>query len=117
MFAFAVTLLVVSLEVPRTFHELAETMKGFVVFAVCFALLIVIWREHYVFFRRYGLQDAGTVWLNAALLFVVLFYVYPLKFLFNTRLRRRHRGAPRDRRRGRRIERVIETVAGPDRSS
>ena len=82
VFAFAVTLLVVSLEVPRTFHELSDAMRGFPAFAVCFALLIVIWREHYIFFRRYGLQDAGTLWLNAALLFVMLFYVYPLKFLF-----------------------------------
>src|SRR5262249_20779599 len=32
--------------------------------------------------RRYGLQTAYTVALNAALIFVVLFYVYPLKFLF-----------------------------------
>ena len=77
------TLLVVSLEVPRTFHELSETMRGFLAFGVCFALLIVIWREHYVFFRRYGLQDNTTIWLNAALLFVTLFYVYPLKFVFN----------------------------------
>jgi hypothetical protein len=83
VFAFAVTLLVVSLEVPRTFHELATVMRGFLVFAVCFTLLIVVWREHYIFFRRYGLQDNGTIWLNAALLFVALFYVYPLKFLFN----------------------------------
>jgi uncharacterized membrane protein len=82
VFAFAVTLLVVSLEVPRTFHELTEIMRGFLAFAVCFTLLIVAWREHYVFFRRYGLQDNMTIWLNAALLFVVLFYVYPLKFLF-----------------------------------
>ena len=82
VFAFAVTLLVVSLEVPRTFDELAAAMRGFVVFAVCFALLIEVWREHYTFFRRYGLQDNGTIWLNAALLFVTLFYVYPLKFLF-----------------------------------
>jgi Endosomal/lysosomal potassium channel TMEM175 len=82
VFAFAITLLVVSLEVPRTFHELAATMRGFLAFGVCFALLIVLWHEHYVFFRRYGLQDAATVWLNAALLFVMLFYVYPLKFVF-----------------------------------
>ncbi len=82
VFAFAVTLLVVSLEVPRTFDELAAAMRGFIVFAVCFALLIEVWREHYVFFRRYGLRDNGTLWLNAALLFVTLFYVYPLKFLF-----------------------------------
>ena len=83
VFAFAITLLVVSLEVPRTFHELAGVMRGFFAFAVCFTLLVVIWREHYVFFRRYGLQDTTTIWLNAALLFVTLFYVYPLKFVFN----------------------------------
>lgn len=29
VFAFAITLLVVSLEVPKTFSELAETMHGF----------------------------------------------------------------------------------------
>jgi hypothetical protein len=32
--------------------------------------------------RRYGLDDLPTIVLNAALLFIVLFYVYPLKFLF-----------------------------------
>lgn len=51
VFAFAVTLLVVSLEVPRTF-------------------------------RHFGLQDPYTIGLNCVLLFVVLFYVYPLKFVF-----------------------------------
>jgi len=83
VFAFAVTLLVVSLEVPKTFNELAETMHGFGAFAVSFALLFLVWFNHYKFFRRYGLQDTTTVLLSAALLFVVLFYVYPLKFLFS----------------------------------
>jgi hypothetical protein len=82
VFAFAVTLLVVSLEVPQTFDELLVAMRGFFAFAVCFALLFSVWHDHYKFFRRYGLRDAFTVYLNAALLFIVLFYVYPLKFLF-----------------------------------
>jgi hypothetical protein len=82
VFAFAVTLLVVSLEVPRTFTELAVAMRGFFAFAICFALLFAIWYEQYVFFRRYGLQNAFVVFMNALLIFVVLFYVYPLKFLF-----------------------------------
>lgn len=82
VFAFAVTLLVVSLEVPRTFGELMETMRGFGAFAISFTLLFIVWYSQYKFFRRYGLQDALTVCLNAVLLFVVLFYVYPLKFLF-----------------------------------
>ncbi len=82
VFAFAVTLLVVSLEVPSTFDELLATMRGFFAFAVCFAFLFLAWLDHYKYFRRYGLTDAVTLWLTAALLFIVLFYVYPLKFLF-----------------------------------
>src|SRR5262249_14713415 len=82
VFAFAVTLLVVSLEVPKTFTELAATMKGFVAFAICFAILIQLWYHHYLYSRRYGLQTRYVIFLNSLLLFVVLFYVYPLKFLF-----------------------------------
>ena len=82
VFAFAVTLLVVSLEVPKSFTELVAVMKGFVAFGICFAMLVLVWKEHTVFFRRYGLQTAPIIVLNSALLFVVLLYVYPLKFLF-----------------------------------
>jgi uncharacterized membrane protein len=82
VFAFAVTLLVVSLEVPKTFGELLSTMQGFIAFACGFALLFFIWFNQYEFFRRYGLHDGFTITVNGALLFVVLFFVYPLKFLF-----------------------------------
>jgi uncharacterized membrane protein len=83
-FAFALTLLVVSLDVPKSYDELMRTMRGFPSFACCFALLVWIWHEHNVYFRRYGLQDGRTVLLNSLLLFVTLFYVYPLKFMFDS---------------------------------
>lgn len=83
-FAFALTLLVVSLEVPRSYADLMRTMRGLPSFACCFALLVWIWHEHNLFFRRYGLQDGFTVFLNSILMFVVLFYVYPLKFMFDS---------------------------------
>lgn len=79
---FALTLLVVSLEVPRTFDDLLITMRGFAAFAMSFGLLIVIWHEHYKFFRRYGLHTVRIIVLNTILLFLIVFYVYPLKFLF-----------------------------------
>ena len=82
VFAFAVTLLVVSLEVPHTFDDLITAMKGFAAFAICFAVLVQVWYYHYIYSRRYGLQTTYTIVLNAVLIFVVLFYVYPLKFLF-----------------------------------
>ena len=83
-FAFALTLLVVSLNVPRSYDELMQLLQGSLSFACCFALLFWIWHEHNLFFRRYGLQDGLTVFLNGVLLFVVLFYVYPLKFMFDS---------------------------------
>lgn len=82
VFAFAVTLLVVSLEVPKTFPELLVAMHGFLAFGVCFALLANVWYQHYRFYRRYALENPWVVFLNCVLLFFVLFYVYPLKFLF-----------------------------------
>src|SRR2546427_7728631 len=66
VFAFAVTLLVVSLEVPKTFAELMSAVRGFGAFAICFTLLFIVWYNQYKFFRRYGLQDNITILLNAA---------------------------------------------------
>ena len=81
VFAFALTLLVVSLEVPRDYDEFMQVIRSFPAFGVTFAFMIWVWYMHYRFFRRYGLEDALTVTLNAFLLFVVLFYVYPLKYV------------------------------------
>ncbi|HEV2353190.1 MAG TPA: TMEM175 family protein, partial [Puia sp.] len=83
VFAFAVTLLIVSLEVPRNFGDLLVTVRGFLAFAICFTLLMMVWYQQHIWFRRYALDDLTTIVLNAMLIFVVLFYVYPLKFLFS----------------------------------
>lgn len=83
-FTFAVTLLIFALEVPKTFPELLKIMPGFFSFAACFAILCTLWYRHVQFFQRYGLTDRATVSLNAAFLTLVLFFLYPLKFLMNT---------------------------------
>src|ERR1700676_2867912 len=57
IFGFAITLLVVSLEVPHTYAELMADMRGFLPFAACFPQLALISRTHYKFSRRYGLED------------------------------------------------------------
>lgn len=82
VFGFALTLIVVSLEVPKDYHELMDVLRGVPAFAICFATLVWIWFEHHKFFKRYAMHDPGTIVINAALLFVVLFYTYPLKFIF-----------------------------------
>ncbi len=82
VFAFALTLLVVSLEVPRSFVEMKEAFYHLPAFAICFALLLMFWYYNFLFHRRFGLEDFGTMVLNGVQLFLILFYVYPLKFLF-----------------------------------
>jgi len=82
IFGLALTLLVVPLQVPKNFSELRVSVRGFVPFAICFGLFSLLWHAHFKFFRRYALQDRTTLALDSILLFVVLFYVYPLKYLF-----------------------------------
>lgn len=60
-----------------------DCLRGFLPFALTFALISWIWYLHYCFFRTYGLEDRLTVVLNCILLFVVLFFVYPLKVMAN----------------------------------
>jgi uncharacterized membrane protein len=83
VFGFALTLLVVSLEVPDSFEDMKAILAGFVPFALMFALICWIWYEHYAFFRRFDAEDPLTITLNCVLLFIVVFFVYPLKFVFS----------------------------------
>ncbi len=74
VFGFALTLLVVSLDVPKSFNDLVTTMRGFPAFALCFLLLAVIWNGHYKFCRRYGLDDGTARLLTCVMLFLVLVF-------------------------------------------
>lgn len=98
VFAFALTLLVVSGEPPRSFPDLVDQLWGFPGFIAAFALFLLVWHSHYIFFRRYALEDGWTTTLNAGLLFIILFFVYPLKFeatMLSDFIRSVAEGAPR----------------------
>jgi uncharacterized membrane protein len=79
---FALVLTLAALQsIPSSFSELIGLWRGALSIAICFALVLLIWRTHHVFFRRYGLDDGWVTGLNALLLFLVLIYIYPLKFM------------------------------------
>ena len=81
VFALALTLLIVSLEMPTSFDDLVVAFQQIPAFAASFAILISFWVSHFLFHRRYGLEDGPTIALNAVLMFLILLYVYPLRFL------------------------------------
>lgn len=83
-FAFAVTLLVVSVgHVPDSMGDLLNAMRGVPAFAASFIIIARIWHEHWRWSQRFALEDGPTIRLSLALVFVVLLYVYPLRMMFS----------------------------------
>ena len=82
VFGFAITLLVISNEVPRNTAQLVGMWHQLLPFMASFAVLFGLWRAQFDFFRRYGLEDRRTIRLTGALMMIVLLAVYPVRFLF-----------------------------------
>jgi hypothetical protein len=82
-FAFAVTLLVISVDaIPDSLDGLLLALKGVPAFALSFVMIAMFWWLHARWSRRYGLDDLPSTLLSLLLVFLVLVYVYPLKLLF-----------------------------------
>jgi uncharacterized membrane protein len=82
-FAFAISMLVISVgTVPDSIAELKDALKNIPAFAASFALIMVFWRGHEDWSRRYGLDDGYSSNLSILLVFAVLVFVYPLRILF-----------------------------------
>src|SRR5215468_208812 len=82
-FAFAVTMLVIAgQQVPDDVATLLKAFKEVPVFAASIAVLAIFWRGHWLWSRRYGLEDTISIWISWGLIFTILIYVYPLKLVF-----------------------------------
>lgn len=81
VFALAITLLLISTTPPTNFNQIKRFAYELFPFLACIALIMLIWYEHFIFFFRYGLRNRKMILLNTLFLVIVLFYVYPLKFL------------------------------------
>lgn len=83
-FAFAVTMLVISLStIPQNYEELITAIHGIPSFAASFAVMMLIWITHRRWCQRFGLDDGVSTFFTLALIFVVLVYVYPLKLIMD----------------------------------
>jgi len=80
-FAFALTLLVVSLTPPTSLEQLGLALRDVPAFLMSAILLMMFWWGHHEWSRRFGLDDGTTMGLSCALVFTVLVYVYPLRFV------------------------------------
>lgn len=83
-FAFAVTLLVISVgHVPSSVPDMLQALRGLPAFGLSFLLLVRLWYAHRQWSRHYDLDDGAANSLSLVLVFIVLVFVYPLRFLFS----------------------------------
>lgn len=81
-FALAITLLLISTSAPTNFQQIKKFVWEFIPFCATIVLIVLVWYEHFIFYYRYGLRNSRVIVLNTVFLIIVLFYVYPLKFLW-----------------------------------
>ncbi|MFK8005971.1 MAG: TMEM175 family protein [Saprospiraceae bacterium] len=83
VFALAIAILLISSSVPSNYQELTQFVFDIIPFSICILFVYWIWNSLSNFNIRYGMEDPRTSFLKMCLLFFVLFYVYPLKFLMS----------------------------------
>jgi uncharacterized membrane protein len=84
-FAFAVTLVVIAADrVPDDIGTLLAAFKNVPAFIASVAVIGIFWRGHWLWSRRYGLEDGVSSFISWALLVTVLIYIYPMKALFGS---------------------------------
>lgn len=82
-FAFAVTLLVISVDdVPRSFEEFVVALKSIPVFLGASAQVFIFWIAHRNWSRVYGLDDGIAVVLTLLLVASLLLMVFPLRIVY-----------------------------------
>lgn len=81
VFGIAITLLVFNVTNPNSFTDLMTFTKTLPAFLVSIGFVVVIWNEHVRFSEVYGMDHPGLMVLNTLFVALIIFYVYPLRFL------------------------------------
>ena len=82
-FAFAISMLVIAAQqIPDNIQALLAAFKNVPTFVCSIAVLGIFWRGHWLWSRRYGLEDSVSIFISWALIVTILIFIYPLKSIF-----------------------------------
>src|SRR5258705_615006 len=82
-FAFAISMLVIAAQqIPDNIVALLAAFKNVPTFVCSIAVLGIFWRGHWLWSRRYGLEDGMSIFISWALIGTILIFIYPLKAVF-----------------------------------
>ena len=84
-FAFAISMLVIApQQIPDNIDALLDAFKNVPAFVASIIVLGIFWRGHWLWSRRYGLEDGISIFISWAMLVTILIYIYPLKGIFGS---------------------------------
>src|SRR5467141_4640157 len=82
-FAFAISMLAIAAQqIPDNIQTLLAAFKNVPSFVCSIAVLGIFWRGHWLWSRRYGLEDGASILISWALIVTILIFIYPLKAIF-----------------------------------
>src|SRR5436305_6975260 len=82
-FAFAISMLVIAAQqIPDNIQTLLAAFKNVTTFVCSIAVLGIFWRGHWLWSRRYGLEDSVSILISWAVIVTILIFIYPLKAIF-----------------------------------
>jgi uncharacterized membrane protein len=81
IFAFAITVLVLTIAQPSGYkdlaHQLASRWPSLIAYVVSFVVIGIMWLNHHSLFRHFEHVDRGLIYLNMLLLMTITFLPYP----------------------------------------
>ena len=84
-FAFAISMLVIAAQqIPDNIQTLLSAFKNVPTFVCSIAVLGIFWRGHWLWSRRYGLEDGVSILISWAMIVTILIFIYPLKAIFGS---------------------------------
>ena len=82
-FAFAISMLVIAAQqIPDDIEKMLAAFRNVPTFICSIAVLGIYWRGHWLWSRRYGLEDGVSILISWAMIVTILIFVYPLKAIF-----------------------------------
>src|SRR5437773_7233311 len=82
-FAFAISMLVIAAQqIPDNIQALLAAFRNVPTFVCSIAVLGIFWRGHWLWSRRYGLEDGASILISWMMIVTILILIYPLKAIF-----------------------------------
>lgn len=81
VFGIALALLIFNVSDADSFKDLLSFAKSFPALLISIFFIYIIWKEHVSFSVLYGIHGLKLQFLNIIFTSLIIFYVYPLRFL------------------------------------